>query len=246
MGHAAELQELFDIMEILEVPVFRHYTNIAVYRPSVMPETLDQVLDLMESNIRPRIESIEVGHSVTRNLYNLLMSALGGINATGVGSFGDGQINMKDVGGTIRGITNVGLEIRYADCIHNTAFGNYTQQGIWVGTGSSGESFEDYILDTKITHGDGGGSLRYFGQLVPKAVWDGGTRQWTITNRRYFTNHSGGSISVAEMAMIIKFVISTITYYALVARDVLGSPVAVADQELLMAEYELVTGVWPS
>lgn len=248
MGRAAslELEELFDIMQILEIPVSRRYTNVAVYRPKVMPETLDQILDLMESKIKPRIESRERGHSVTRNHYNMLMSSLGGCHATGTGGFGDSEINIKTVDGVIGGSTDRGLEIHDNEFIYNTVYGNDSLQGIWIGTGNTAETFNDFELDTKIDHGNAAGELRYWDMLDTKKEWDAPTRQWTITNRRYFTNHSGGSISVAEMCMVGRMAIYASYYYVVVARDVLGSPIAVADEELFMAEYQILSGVWPS
>jgi hypothetical protein len=204
----------------------------------------------MESKLKPRIESREIGHSVTRNQYNLLMSSLGGCNATGSGGFGDGEINVKEVGGVIRGIADHeygrGLEIQDNEFIYNISYGNDSLQGIWIGTGNTAETFNDFELDTKIDHGDAAGELRYWDMLDTKKDWDAPTRQWTITNRRYFTNHSGASISVAEMCMVGKMTIDTSYYYVVVARDVLGSPIAVADEELFMAEYQILSGVWPS
>lgn len=250
MGHEAslELEEFFDIMEALEIPVCRHYTNIAVYRPRVLPETLDQIRDFMESSaaIKPRFERREIGHSMTRNWYNMLASNHLGVNVTGTGSFVDGEINVKVVAGDIEGSTVFPIEFQETDFLYQSTYGNYTWQGIWIGTGNAAETFNDYNLDTKILHGDSAGRLRYFEQRVPKKEWSAGTRQWTVTARRYFTNHSGGSISVAEMGMVGEVKENTITWYAMLARDVLGSPVAVADDELFMAEYEIVSSVWPS
>ena len=246
MGHAAELSEFFEIMEVLEIPVTRHYKKVAVYKPEVMPQTLDQILDLMESGIKPKIESREIAHSVTRNHYNLLMSSLGGVNASSTSAFGDGEITLKDVGGTIRGVTTRGLEVHDNAFIYNITFSDDSNQGIWVGTGSTAEDFDDFELDTKIDHGNAAGELRYWDMLEPKQEWDVPTRQWTITNRRYFTNHSGGSISVAEMCMVGRAAIYASYYYVVVARDVLGAAVAVGDEELLMAEYQILSDVWPS
>lgn len=242
-----EIQELFEIMEVLEVPVTRHYTNLAVYNPPVMPETFEGIQDLMESGIEPRICRRAIGHSLTRNAYNLLMSALGGMNSTGSGGgFGDGGINMKDTGGTMRGMTTRGIETNTNDHSYMVTYANDSNQGIWIGTGNTAETFNDFALDAKIDHGDGAGELRYWEMLEPKKDWDGGTRQWTFVVRRYFTNHSGGSISVAEMALICEAYVYAADYYIVTARDVLGAPIAVGDGELLLAEYELVSSVWPS
>lgn len=249
MGHAAataELSEFFQIMEVLEIPVIRHYKKLAVYKPKVMPATLDEILDLMESGIKPKIERKEAGHSLTRNMYNLLMSGLGGVNASSAVAFGDGEITMKDVGGTVRGIATYGFEVQDNTFIYNTGYSDDSNQGIWIGTGSTAEDFDDFELDTKIDHGSAAGELRYWDMLEPKQEWDVPTRQWTITNRRYFTNHSGGSISVAEMGMVGKFYVYATGYYGMMARDVLGAPVAVGDEELFMAEYQILSSVWPS
>jgi len=111
--------------------------------------------------------------------------------------------------------------------------------GIVVGTGVGAVIPADIALGTRIAHGDGAGEMEYGGcELIGMTIADP-NGQFTI--RRYFTNSSGGGITVQEAGI---YAVGTICAGAAlawawpfcIARDLTGG-VAVADTELLRATY---------
>jgi hypothetical protein len=111
--------------------------------------------------------------------------------------------------------------------------------GIVVGTGVGAVTPTDIALGTQIAHGRGGGELEYGGcELVNIAFAD---PDGEFTLRRYFTNLSGGGITVEETGI---YAIGTEYDSAsagwawpfCVARDLTGG-VAVADTEILRVTY---------
>ena len=113
--------------------------------------------------------------------------------------------------------------------------------GIQVGTGTNAVTPTDTTLQTRIAHGRGTGQLEYGGcELVGIAFSD---PNGEFTLRRYFTNHSGGSITVNEVgiyAIGTKYATSYTTLGAwsfLIARDIVSPGVAVANTELLRVTY---------
>lgn len=108
--------------------------------------------------------------------------------------------------------------------------------GIQVGTGVAAVTPTDVALGTRILHGTQAGRLEYGGCELIDIVFANPNGEFTI--RRYFTNHSGGLITVQEVG-IYSTGCDYNTYYAwpfCIARDLTGG-VAVADTELLRVTY---------
>ena len=112
--------------------------------------------------------------------------------------------------------------------------------GIQVGTGVAAVTPTDIALATRIAHGRAAGELEYGGcELVGIAFAD---PNGEFTIRRYFTNASGGSITVNEVGIHSVGTWYTISgstqavWAFLIARDLTGG-VAVADTEILRATY---------
>lgn len=111
--------------------------------------------------------------------------------------------------------------------------------GIVVGTGVNAVTPTDYALQTKIAHGRAATQLEYGGCELAGIVFADPNGEFTI--RRYFTNLSGGGITVQEVGIY-----AAGTHYDAndggnswpfcVARDLTGG-VAVANTEILRVTY---------
>lgn len=111
--------------------------------------------------------------------------------------------------------------------------------GIQVGTGTNVVTPTDYALQTRIAHGGGGGEFEYGGCELLDLLISDPNGQFTI--RRYFTNHSGGPITVEEVGIygVITrgdVIADQAVWAACFARDLTGG-VAVADTEILRVTY---------
>jgi len=111
--------------------------------------------------------------------------------------------------------------------------------GIQIGTGVVAPTPTDIALGTRIAHGRAGGEMEYGGcEMVNMAV---AAPNMTFDIRRYFTNLSGGGITVEEVGI---YALGTkwsggdedVAFPFLIARDLTGG-VAVADTELLRVIY---------
>jgi len=106
--------------------------------------------------------------------------------------------------------------------------------GIQVGIGVAAVTPTDDALATRILHGRAAGQLEYGGcELIGLAFADP-NGQFTI--RRYFTNNSGGLITVNEVGIYSVGQPAGSSYIFLIARDLTGG-VAVAHTELLRVTY---------
>ena len=113
------------------------------------------------------------------------------------------------------------------------------QLGIVVGTGVGAVTPADIALGTRILHGTQANRLEYGGCELVNLVFANPNGEFTI--RRYFTNHSGGNITVQEAGIYAggtKYVTNNagFSYPFCIARDITGA-VAVADTEILRVTY---------
>jgi hypothetical protein len=102
--------------------------------------------------------------------------------------------------------------------------------GILVGSSDVAFDTAQYNLGSKIQNGSGTGQIGYQGVTVYQDQPN--QRTW----QRAFVNTSGGDITVREIGFAIK-VVTTATYYALLARDVLSTPVTVPNYGTLVVRY---------
>lgn len=110
--------------------------------------------------------------------------------------------------------------------------------GIQVGTGDVAVTPTDTALSARIAHGRSADELEYGGCELVGMTFSDPDGEFTI--RRYFTNASGGSITVNEVGMhsIGTDYDSFGAWAFLIARDVVGdSGIAVADGEILRVTY---------
>jgi hypothetical protein len=113
--------------------------------------------------------------------------------------------------------------------------------GIRVGSGSTPPTANDYNLANPIANGSGSGQLLYGATTIePVVVEDSNKTSFRII--RTFSNSSGGTVTVCEIGLSVKWVRPSIgNYYALLARDVLSTPVDVPDGATLTVRYILST-----
>jgi hypothetical protein len=97
--------------------------------------------------------------------------------------------------------------------------------GIVVGTSNTPVTVDDYKIGTLIAHGVGAGQFQYLACTV-NAVVTAAPRSSCRTDRT-FTNNSGGSITVKEIAMYGRAYDASATYVICLCRDVIpDTPVA--------------------
>ena len=112
-----------------------------------------------------------------------------------------------------------------------------TTYGPMVGTGITTPQITNYTLGAKIAHGTGSGQLVYGATAMPNPATSGSSRFWNVS--RSFTNSSGASITVNEIGLVAK----TSSYYFMIARDVLGTGVAIANGQVGTLNYKFQVSV---
>lgn len=128
----------------------------------------------------------------------------------------------------------VGSESSYWDAATRYAG---EQIGIQVGTGTTAPTPTDDAMEARIAHGESGDEFEYGGcELIGIAFTD---PNGEFTIRRYFTNNSGGSITVNEVGIYSPA--STTGFQEskifLIAHDKVAPGVAVADGQILRVTY---------
>lgn len=117
--------------------------------------------------------------------------------------------------------------------------------GVQVGTGTTAVTINDYKIETLIAHGTSTGQLQYSAGTITAPSVDATTT--TLRLSRVFTNGSGATITVNEVALTSYF--NTINgsndYYGayfLMCRD-LVSPIEVTNGQQLTINYNLKTTI---
>jgi len=109
--------------------------------------------------------------------------------------------------------------------------------GVLVGNGTTQVSFDDYILASKIPHGESAGQLYYYKSNVLRTEFD---NYDIIAFTRNFENRSGENITVTEVGLALHYEhrIEGI-HNVLIARDLLDPAITLAPLETLNARYEV-------
>jgi len=113
--------------------------------------------------------------------------------------------------------------------------------GCCAGYGNTDVDPTDYTLGTKYTVGTGEHQLSHNDQNTPSAIYDAGTKTFTVTQSRTLTNSYAGNQVVREIGIVGDFrIISSGTpQRVLVARTVLDSPyVTLAQNESIAIIYD--------
>jgi len=136
---------------------------------------------------------------------------------------------------------------------------NDSTYGIVVGSGTATPTPNDYALGNQIANGTGSGQLQYSAHTINPAPVSNGTSNYYSTTTtpssgllpvsgnttswqisRQFTNQSGASITVSEVGLITKILVSSSSaVYALIAHDLLSSPVTVPNLSILQITYTI-------
>ncbi|GAI95878.1 unnamed protein product [marine sediment metagenome] len=165
-------------------------------------------------------------------------------NAVPTVDFGPGELSLKTTGGAIHGsgsygsnLSNSSYEGEYG-CTAPAEDNNY---GLLVGSGVDAESFEDYVLQSRIGHGTGAGKLVYVASEVPIVSYEAGPRILKDEIARYFNNNSGASIDVNEVALVFHTIKAFNSTYdnELISRDKLPETVTVPDTGQLKVTYTI-------
>jgi hypothetical protein len=107
--------------------------------------------------------------------------------------------------------------------------------GIVIGTDNTAAAPDDDALGVQIAHGEAATQMLYGGTEIFEPVF--ANPNGTMVLRRYFTNESGGGITVEECGIYAPAYISLATGSSFcICRDVTGG-VAVADTEILEVTY---------
>ena len=113
--------------------------------------------------------------------------------------------------------------------------------GIVVGSGNTPVTADDYNLVTIITNGIGAGQLQYQVGVVNDVVL--ASPRASFRNDRAFINGSGAPVTVKEIGIYSYWYDSSAPYQMCYCRDVLASPVAVADGSTLYVKYTIYISI---
>lgn len=219
-----DYQELNRLGRILGVPVFEAFLELEVRLGG-------KVIHYHKQR----------SHSWCRNAYNWMFTALATKDADDPTDWEGGKLNAKDTSGNVRSDNDpFGAGTSTFD---GTSYGFRAPagddgHGIQIGTGTNAESFEDYMLQTQIADGTAAGEMSHVESEAHSVSYVGGTKVLSNEFVRYFNNNSGGEISVAEVALVAHLSEPVIGHY-LMARDKLGSAVAVPDTGQLKVTYTI-------
>ena len=136
------------------------------------------------------------------------------------------NVNIKDTGGGTTG--------------HNPSAGDATfrldtaaSRGILVGTGSTAVTADDFQLETEIADGSASGELVRAAGVEYEGIL-GTSTGYTVLFEKTFTNSSGASITINEVAI---YHLSTGSVKIMGVRDVLSVGVVVLDAESIVVRY---------
>ena len=110
------------------------------------------------------------------------------------------EVQMMQVGVNIRDVLNTvnAINPNQLNLDVTSGVGDDTE-GIIVGTGTTAPDNMDYVIETIIAHGAGAGQLNYGAMSKTTSAEVGANVDFLLT--RTFTNASGGTINVTEIAV---------------------------------------------
>jgi hypothetical protein len=173
-------------------------------------------------------------HTWLRNFWNYLLGSISGLTSTGT-TFGAGSLAVKPFSGTVEDVNYSTSMNRYLGIV---AGAGVADCGIVLGSSTAAESFELYNLASPIPHGVSAGALSYAAELAPVAVYNAGTKTWTVTITRQFTNAYTAAVSVNETGLYY-YNIGLNSYKSIFCRDKLPSTVTVPPGSILTVTYSL-------
>ncbi len=167
-------------------------------------------------------------HTWNRNFWNYILCHLLRLPIVAT-NFAAGYLSLKRTSAAVTALTGDNV------MASPVAAAGDVNAGIIVGTGTTAESFESYAIATLIAHGTTANKLSYGAQTTPDQSYNSGSKTWTCTMSRAFTNTSGGAIVIAEIAII--WTIAVLSYYYMFNRDLLVSTVNVPNNAVATVSY---------
>jgi len=165
------------------------------------------------------------------NLVGLLSSLLKGGYCPTTGNTGytySPRTDYLDVGGNARGICLWG----YGNSVGAEAPANTDSYGILIGSSDIPVTIGQYTLGSKISHGTGAGQMIYNAVTVETMIKD---TTYMFRVIRTFTNNSGGTITVREMALVLSLTYPS--HCVMLARDVITGGINVPNGSTLTLRY---------
>jgi len=107
-------------------------------------------------------------------------------------------------------------------------------RGVVVGTGTTGVTISDFRLESQVAHGTGAGQLEHQATQVIYPTVSGSQCYFQL--KRILVNHSGGLVSVNEIAIYGDI---TSSFRACIARDVLAGTVTIPDGGSITVIYSV-------
>jgi hypothetical protein len=179
-------------------------------------------------------EKHQIGHSWTRNAYNVY-------NLMMLDSIPTTYLFTRDTGGTFRAVAISRSAIHAGYGYYSTA--NAEGFGVIIGTGSTAFDLDDFRLDAVIPHGNTTGKLYYQAQGAPVTTYSGDPDfTQNILHKRVFNNNSGATITVNEVGLVYLTLDGLVyPYYFLTSRDVLDTPAVVLNGAQLTVTVSITT-----
>jgi hypothetical protein len=182
-------------------------------------------------------------HSWIRNAYNVMFSALAGVDVLD-NTYTAGKMSIKIPAGTIYGLANPVTQYQgnFSLLLEGTGYrasAATITNGIVVGYDTTtAESFEDYTLINPILEGitNDGHHLNFILSQPYVISWSAPTMSVALV--RFMNNNSGGNVVVGEVGLIENGYINTIKAW-MMARDHLGAPVTIPNTGQLKVTYTI-------
>jgi len=220
---------------------YRRLVQLArrVHQPTILPLWN---LKITTADSEVKIDRLSFLHSWTRTFYNAytqysLYRRYGGHNSPIPNTSVDGGLGLKETDGTVDtgGFTaNLYPEPLVGGGGYGGDIGDINN-GFIAGTGTTAESFDDFVVESIITHGAGGGQMSYAADTLVKG-WDAGDRYKYAQWSRALTNSSGGTITVGNVGMV--FWSGPGSNLRCFTREVLSPAQDVLDTEILTFTHE--------
>ena len=184
--------------------------------------------------------------SWNRNAYNIALCTFA-VKDADDNAFSGGNLGLKNTSGTIGYGNAIPLVVLNQGTTSADSAGNgvlaasaNANFGILVGDDNTAVTFEDYVLGSKIAHGEGAGQLSHTAMQAHDESYVSGTKTYTITHARYFNNNESGegAISVEEACLVTYGYTTAGANYFLLSRDLTGS-LSVPYQGQLKVSYAI-------
>jgi len=164
--------------------------------------------------------------SFVRQFIELLFTQMYQVGDPGCGLTG---YDVRDTGNVVRTICASGFNF------DSDAGAGVLTHGIIVGTGNTAATIDDFVIETLINEGVGGGQLQYSAVTFGAPAADAAVSQFTIT--RDFANGSGGPITVNECGLYVQGYVYNTPYFFMTIRDVIGGGIAIPNGKTLTLNY---------